>query len=672
MNADRGAARDLRARDRGPAERPPHRQRGAPGPRRDRGERRADDELGRALVQGAHRERRRADPLPVGRREDAALQVRRDRSSPRPRRSRSSETFPTGGGAAAATDRPPPRPAEPPTPKVGKGGDLSAQMLDQYRKDRGVGADVDADGRPQGAGRGRRAARARRAHRARHRRLRPGLQGRDRRTRSSRCSSSPTRATSRTSPRATSRATARRTSSCAACATRRATPGRSTSRCSSSTGERRTRSRASSASRRRASRAESASRASCSSSRRAGNKTFDVLSAPGRATGWTAKTYPWAQDQPGSGQVEPLLLAVGRHRERALHVERVGVREELRLCRLGDVRAVAEAWPALHPDFKRPLKLAQPRPGARRMGRGARVRVRDVARREARRRRVGAAARRTCGPWSSSRPGGPRSRSAPRSSRLVGDTLRPQGYSKESFAGKTPHALDADRLKQITDFGRAGTRGARHSRAWRSASCRAARSSSRAASACASSASPRRSTRTRSSSSRRTRRRSRRCSSRRRSTRGSSTWDTPVTQVYPGFKLGDADTTQQGAHEAPHLRVHRPAAAGPGVALRVQERHAEERARARSATIQPTTKFGETFQYSNLLAGAAGFIGGARRLSRRRSSARRYDEAMQTRIFGPLGMKATTFDFGRALAGDHATPARPGRRRQDDASPRWT
>jgi hypothetical protein len=42
-----------------------------------------------------------------------------------------------------------------------------------------------------------------------------------------------------------------------------------------------------------------------------GGKAFDVLAAPGRATGWTEKTYPWAQDQPGSGTVEPLILPWG-------------------------------------------------------------------------------------------------------------------------------------------------------------------------------------------------------------------------------------------------------------------------------------------------------------------------------------------------------------------------
>jgi hypothetical protein len=42
-----------------------------------------------------------------------------------------------------------------------------------------------------------------------------------------------------------------------------------------------------------------------------GGKVFDILSAPGRATGWTEKTYPWAQDTPGSGSLEPLLLPWG-------------------------------------------------------------------------------------------------------------------------------------------------------------------------------------------------------------------------------------------------------------------------------------------------------------------------------------------------------------------------
>ncbi len=43
----------------------------------------------------------------------------------------------------------------------------------------------------------------------------------------------------------------------------------------------------------------------------AGGRSFDILAAPGRVTGWTEKTYPWAQDQPGNGSLEPLLLPWG-------------------------------------------------------------------------------------------------------------------------------------------------------------------------------------------------------------------------------------------------------------------------------------------------------------------------------------------------------------------------
>ena len=40
-------------------------------------------------------------------------------------------------------------------------------------------------------------------------------------------------------------------------------------------------------------------------------KSFDILAAPGRAVGWDEKSYPWSQDPPGSGPVEPLLLPWG-------------------------------------------------------------------------------------------------------------------------------------------------------------------------------------------------------------------------------------------------------------------------------------------------------------------------------------------------------------------------
>ena len=72
-------------------------------------------------------------------------------------------------------------------------------------------------------------------------------------------------------------------------------------------------------------------------------------------------------------------------------------------------------------------------------------------------------------------------------------------------------------------------------------------------------------------------------------------------------------------------------------------------------SYQPTTKFGETFQYSTLMAAAAGFIGGHLAFPKEELG-KAYDDAMKQKLFEPLGMKSTTFDFARAMAGDHATP----------------
>ena len=73
------------------------------------------------------------------------------------------------------------------------------------------------------------------------------------------------------------------------------------------------------------------------------------------------------------------------------------------------------------------------------------------------------------------------------------------------------------------------------------------------------------------------------------------------------------------------------------------------------ALIQPTTTFGETYQYSNQLAAAAGFIAG-HVAAPGRDLAKAYGDAVQTRIFDPLGMKRSTFDMARALRNDHAAP----------------
>jgi CubicO group peptidase (beta-lactamase class C family) len=55
------------------------------------------------------------------------------------------------------------------------------------------------------------------------------------------------------------------------------------------------------------------------------------------------------------------------------------------------------------------------------------------------------------------------------------------------------------------------------------------------------------------------------------------------------------------------------------------------------------------------MAAAAGYIG-AHLVYPKEELGAAYDEAMQKKILDPLGMKSTTFDYPRALAGDHASP----------------
>jgi CubicO group peptidase (beta-lactamase class C family) len=135
---------------------------------------------------------------------------------------------------------------------------------------------------------------------------------------------------------------------------------------------------------------------------------------------------------------------------------------------------------------------------------------------------------------------------------------------------------------------------------------------------------------------------------------GKLAWDQKVVDVYPEFKLGDAATT--AATEIRHLVcactglprkdydwIFEFAGATPLTEMKYL------------AGVQPTTKFGETFQYSNLLAAAAGFTA-AHVIAPKQELGKAYDAAMKQRIFDPLGMKSTTFDYKKALKGNHAEP----------------
>lgn len=135
---------------------------------------------------------------------------------------------------------------------------------------------------------------------------------------------------------------------------------------------------------------------------------------------------------------------------------------------------------------------------------------------------------------------------------------------------------------------------------------------------------------------------------------GKFSWDTPVTQLAPGFSLGDPELTKR-------ITMKNILCACTGIPydnLGTDFEYAAVSAEMmleRMKSLKPTSGFGETFQYSNAMVSVAGYIA-AHVLDPRKPMEPAYDKAMQTKVLGPLGMKATTFDGTAAKRADHAEP----------------
>jgi CubicO group peptidase (beta-lactamase class C family) len=130
-------------------------------------------------------------------------------------------------------------------------------------------------------------------------------------------------------------------------------------------------------------------------------------------------------------------------------------------------------------------------------------------------------------------------------------------------------------------------------------------------------------------------------------------WDTPVIEALPEFGLGDDATTKA-------VQMRHTACACTGMPRRDLEMLFEggatvEERLASMKAMKPTTGFGETFQYSNLMVSAGGFAAAHVHAPKQRLGPA-YDAAMKQLVFDPLGMKSTTFDFARVAKTEHAVP----------------
>ena len=312
-------------------------------------------------------------------------------------------------------------------------------------------------------------------------------------------------------------------------------------------------------------------------------------------------------------------------------------------------RAVAAAWAAYTPDAKWPLKVTNDFPDKDGWS-GIRDYTYQTSPNE--KRDVGANARRANGVWTvvlydmdqgvGEKRGGQVA--------LIFSRLLPKGYERETFAGKRAHPLDAKRIAALSAFVEEGrkTLGIPGVSVGLIQDGKVVFADGFGVRALGSAAKPDADTLYIVASN-----------TKALTTlmlgklldEGKLTWETPATQLLPSFKLGSAETTKR-------VLVKHLICACTGLPRQDFEWLFEygaltaDGAMKTLATNQPTTNFGEMFQYSNPLAGAAGFIGGHVAYPQMELGAA-YDEAMATRVFRPLGMTATTFDFKRALASEN-------------------
>ena len=131
-------------------------------------------------------------------------------------------------------------------------------------------------------------------------------------------------------------------------------------------------------------------------------------------------------------------------------------------------------------------------------------------------------------------------------------------------------------------------------------------------------------------------------------------WETPVTQLLPGFALADPDVTAR-------LQVRHTVGASTGMPrrdtdlmFRMRGISAADRI-AEMKEMLPTTGFGETFQYSNYLVAAGGFAA-ARAFAPDDTLGNAYERAMRELVFEPLGMTRTSVPPRAARDEDQAVP----------------
>jgi CubicO group peptidase (beta-lactamase class C family) len=136
--------------------------------------------------------------------------------------------------------------------------------------------------------------------------------------------------------------------------------------------------------------------------------------------------------------------------------------------------------------------------------------------------------------------------------------------------------------------------------------------------------------------------------------KGTFTWETPVTKLLPTFALGDADATSR-------VTMAHTVCACTGLPRMDMEFIFEwtgstpQKRMDLLKGMKPTTGFGETFQYSNLMVATGGYVA-AMMATGAKDLRRGYADAMTKEVLQPLGMTSTALDLDVAVKREHASP----------------
>ena len=136
--------------------------------------------------------------------------------------------------------------------------------------------------------------------------------------------------------------------------------------------------------------------------------------------------------------------------------------------------------------------------------------------------------------------------------------------------------------------------------------------------------------------------------------RGSFRWETPVRELFPAFALGDPAATERATMA--HTVCACTGLPRSDMEFIFESKGANPLSRMDLLKgMKPTTGFGETFQYSNLMVATGGYVA-AKTAVKGNDLARAYVEAMTAEVLKPMGLTATALDLDEAQKREHARP----------------